>query len=465
MNDALLEPEEMVLSTLRRDGKRRWLKPKLSRGKWLRTRRIVAWLLIVVFTVTPFIRIQGRPLFLFDIPAREFTLFGFTFLPTDTLLLAIFMVGALLSIFLFTALFGRVWCGWACPQTVYMEFLFRPIERLFEGTSGRGGTPRKAIPGWRIVARYIVTILLCAFLANIFLAWFIGVDKLWEWMRQSPLEHPFPFVVMAFVTGAMMFDFCYFREQTCLIACPYGRFQSVLLDTSSLIVSYNAARGEPRKHLSGKSSPPAPASGDCIDCGNCVTTCPTGIDIRKGLQMECINCTQCIDACNAVMQRIGRAQDLIRYSSQSRDQGKKSGLLRARTLIYPLVLIGLATAFVFVLSGKKSFDAFALRVPGNPFNVVADGRVRNTFVIKLVNRTHEPISISLSPHIPADVEIEAQEQDIALGDRESFQAHVSLLVPRHYFESGNTTVEISLDSDNGDRRILSIRVPGPFSAP
>jgi cytochrome c oxidase accessory protein FixG len=465
MNDALLEPEEMVLSTLQRDGRRRWLKPKLSPGAWLRARRIVAWLLIVVFTVTPFIKFQGRPLFLFDIPAREFTLFGFTFLPTDTLLLAIFVVGALLSIFLFTALFGRVWCGWACPQTVYMEFLFRPIERLFEGTSGRGGTPRKAVPGWRIIARYAVTLLLCAFLANIFLAWFIGVKTLGEWMQQSPLEHPFPFLVMAFVTGAMMFDFCYFREQTCLIACPYGRFQSVLLDTSSLIVSYNSARGEPRGRAPGKSAVRPTTGGDCIDCGNCVTTCPTGIDIRNGLQMECINCTQCIDACNRVMKRIGRPPDLIRYSSQSRDLGSKSGLLRARTMIYPLLLIGLAAAFFVVLAGKKSFDAFALRVPGNPYNVEADGRVRNTFVIKLVNRTREPMSIALSPHEPADVEIQAMEKEIVLEARKSFQAHVSLLVPRHYYDSGNTTLEIRLDSDQGDYRILSIRVPGPFSGP
>ena len=298
MSSPILQPEEHVLSTLEADGSRRWLKPKLSKGALLLKRRILAYVLIAIFTLVPFIKIAGKPLVLLDITARRFTILGFTFLPTDTVLLAIFMVGLLLSVFLFTALFGRVWCGWACPQTVYMEFLFRPIERLFEGTVGRGGYKKKVAP-WRTALKYVVYFILCVYLANTFLAYFIGVDRLSEWVTQSPFRHPVPFAVMAFVTFAMMVDFCYFREQLCLIACPYGRFQSVLLDQNSLIVAYDKNRGEPRGKLRKKKKDQAealPIIGDCIDCGNCVTTCPTGIDIRKGLQMECINCTQCIDA-------------------------------------------------------------------------------------------------------------------------------------------------------------------------
>ncbi|MFK7769151.1 MAG: 4Fe-4S dicluster domain-containing protein, partial [Mariniblastus sp.] len=292
MNLPILQPEDHVLSTLEADGSRRWLKPKLSKDSFLRRRRVVAYVLIAIFTVLPFIKFGGKPFVLIDIVARRFTIFGFTFLPTDTVLLAIFMVGFLLSIVLFTALFGRVWCGWACPQTVYMEFLFRPVERFFDGTVGRGGH-KKNIPVWRTVAKYIVYFLLSVYLANTFLAYFIGVDRLSQWVTRSPLSHPIPFAIMAFVTFAMMVDFCFFREQMCVIACPYGRFQSVLLDQNSLIVAYDKTRGEPRGKVQKKSGSDnaLPVLGDCIGCGNCLTTCPTGIDIRDGLQMECINCT------------------------------------------------------------------------------------------------------------------------------------------------------------------------------
>ena len=206
ISSSILEPEEHVLSTLEKDGSRRWLKPKLSKGKLLERRRWLAYLLIAIFTLIPFIKIGGKPFVLLDIVARRFTIFGLTFLPTDTVLLAIFMVGLLLTIVLFTALFGRVWCGWACPQTVYMEFLFRPIERFFDGTSGRGGN-RKNVPGWRTTLKYIVYALICFYLANTFLAYFVGVDKLYQWVQQSPIHHPVPFLVMAFVTFAMMVDF------------------------------------------------------------------------------------------------------------------------------------------------------------------------------------------------------------------------------------------------------------------
>ncbi len=189
MNSPLLQPEEHVLSTLERDGSRRWLKPKLSKGNLLTRRRWVAYALIAIFTLLPFIKIANKPFVLLDIQARRFTIFGFTFLPTDTVLLAIFMVGVLLTIVLFTALFGRVWCGWACPQTVYMEFLFRPIERLFDGTVGRGGH-KKQVAAWRVVAKYLVYFVVCVYLANTFLAYFVGVERLGRWVRQSPFEHP-----------------------------------------------------------------------------------------------------------------------------------------------------------------------------------------------------------------------------------------------------------------------------------
>ena len=318
-NDALLEAPEHVLSTLEQDGSRRWLRPRLSMGRWWHRRRVVAYLLMVVFVAVPHIRIGGQPAILLDIPAREFTILGRTFLPTDTLLLALLMLTVFVSIVLVTAIAGRAWCGWACPQTVYMEFLFRPIDRLFEGTAGKGGKAKNAKSFPRQAARFIVYAILCAFLAHTFLAYFVGTDRLSQWVQSSPIEHPVAFFVMAATLGLMLFDFMFFREQLCLIACPYGRFQSVMLDQQSMIVAYDHVRGEPRKKGKHKETDNV---GDCVDCNQCVVVCPTGIDIRNGLQMECINCTQCIDACDEVMDRVGSPQGLIRYSSQDSIAGR-----------------------------------------------------------------------------------------------------------------------------------------------
>jgi cytochrome c oxidase accessory protein FixG len=457
----ILPAQEHVLSTLEGDGSRRWLKPKLSKGKLLERRRWLAYVLIAVFTLIPFIKIGGKPLVLLDITARRFTIMTYTFLPTDTVLLAIFMVGLLLSIFLFTALFGRVWCGWACPQTVYMEFLFRPIERFFDGTIGRGGH-KKDVAGWRTAGKYVVYFILCVYLANTFLAYFIGVDRLKVWVTQSPFEHPVPFLVMAFVTFAMMVDFCYFREQMCLIACPYGRFQSVLLDRNSMIVAYNEKRGEPRGKLSKPANGELPVLGDCIDCGNCVTTCPTGIDIRHGLQMECINCTQCIDACNLVMEKIGRPKDLIRYSSQARDGGERGSFLRARTLIYPSLLTGIVTAFVTVFLMSKSFDAVVLREAGNPYVMTDDGQVRNLIKLKLTNRTDQEMTFSTKILEPNESIIDVQQNEIKIAPRETTVFHASIISPTTIFKKGQAIALVEIVNEQEVSRTVRFKIVGPF---
>lgn len=382
--DALLDAPDQVLSTLRSDGSRRWLNPKLSTGKWWHRRRWVAYVLMVVFVAIPHLRVGGKPLILLDIAAREFTVLGKTFLPTDTMVLALLMLSVFLTIVLVTAITGRAWCGWACPQTVYMEFLFRPIDRFFGGTTGKGGTPKRDRGALASVLRIVVYVALCMFLAHTFLAYFVGTEKLALWIRSSPIQHPAAFLVMAGTTVAMLFDFLFFREQTCLIACPYGRFQSVMLDRQSMIVAYDPVRGEPREK--GKRAAES-AAGDCVDCNQCVVVCPTGIDIRDGLQMECINCTQCIDACDNVMARVGLPTGLIRFSSQDAIDRKPVKMARARTVIYPLILVTLLTGFGFAISSKSDFDARVIRGKGAPFASLANKTVANSFAIRLVNRT------------------------------------------------------------------------------
>ncbi len=465
MSDSILKPEEHVLSTLERDGSRRWLKPTLSHGFWLYWRRIVAWVLIAIFTIVPFLKVGGKPLILLDVPARQFTIFGYTFLPTDNLLVALLMVGSLLSVFVITALFGRVWCGWACPQTVYMEFLFRPIERFFDGTSGRGGQVKKEREAWRSWLKYPVYFLACFYLANTFLAWFVGVERLSQWVTQSPFQHPAPFIIVAVATLAMMLDFCFYREQICILMCPYGRFQSVLLDESSLIVSYDQARGEPRGKMKKNRDGSLPVLGDCIDCHKCVTTCPTGIDIRKGLQMECINCTQCIDACNEVMHKIGRQPNLIRYSSQRNDRGMKSGF-RPRLLVYPALLSVIFGLFLYVLMSKQSFDAVMMREVGNPWSRVAaegdgESRIRNLMRLKLTNRSHEPATYDLKSVQPGGIELRLREADRDLDPGESSTWHVEILTDENTFSRGRADCVLEVLSSDGNRRELEFKLLGP----
>ncbi|MEM6468118.1 MAG: cytochrome c oxidase accessory protein CcoG [Planctomycetota bacterium] len=458
--EALLESPEHVLSTLERDGSRRWLRPRLSMGSWWRKRRVVAYALMIIFVVIPHLRIGGRPAVLLDIGAREFTILGKTFLPTDTLLLAFLMLTVLVTIVLVTAIAGRVWCGWACPQTVYMEFLFRPIDRFFEGTAGRGGTTKRPVKIQWKVARFAVYLLLCGFLSHTFLAYFIGTERLSEWIRSSPTEHPLAFLVMSSTLGLMLFDFMLFREQMCLIACPYGRFQSVMLDEQSMIVAYDEPRGEPRKKGRRRAEDRA---GDCIDCKQCVAVCPTGIDIRDGLQMECINCTQCIDACDNVMERIGLPTGLIRYSSKDTIAGKAKKLFRARTIIYPIILLLLMSGLVIAVSTKAGFDARIIRHGGAPFTVYPDGTVSNEFRLRLVNRTKEAQHYVIEP--PPDVDLSVEVLDQA---KMILEEGDSVLVPIHVtFETqltrgrGRETVSVKVFDENDHEREVELTLLGP----
>lgn len=374
-----------VLPTMHEDGSRRWIRSKPSDGVWFRRRRVVAYALMALYVAIPHLRMNGMPLMLLDAPRRHFTLFGYTFLATDTLLFMLLLGTLALAVFTFTAVFGRVWCGWGCPQTVWMEFLFRPIERWAEG--GRMGSMNIDKTGKHLsprrLAKFAIYFVLSLALAHTFLAYFVGVDALTVWVTRSPVEHPSSFAVMAITAILVYLNFAYFREQTCTIACPYGRWQSVLLDRSSLVVAYDHGRGEPR--MKGTKERVANA-GDCIDCGACVATCPTGIDIRHGLQMECIHCTQCADACDSIMESVGKPKGLVRYTSREILAGEKTHIVRPRTVLYPVALAVVLGAFVWQLEHKEEADVMLLRSIETPFTENADGTVSNQVRIKIANR-------------------------------------------------------------------------------
>ena len=448
-----------VLPTLNEDGSRHWIRPRVSDGTWWTRRRIVGYALIAFFVTLPHLRLMGKPVILLNVPRREFTLLGNTFLPTDTLLLMLLLGSVIIAVFLFSALFGRVWCGWGCPQTVYMEFVFRPIERLLEG--GRSGSlaldKASGMMSPRRILKYLIYIPICLGLAHTFLAYFIGTDTLAEWVRLSPRENPTPFLVMAVTTLLIFIDFGWFREQTCLIACPYGRWQSALIDQRSLIVAYDAQRGEPRR--AGKIR--SPEDGDCVSCNACVLTCPTGIDIRNGLQMECIHCTQCIDACDHVMTALHKPKGLIRYASQEELAGKPGTLWRPRVVLYSLALAVALGVLVLTLGTRAEAEIIILRSSSEPFSVEADGRVANQLRVKIVNRSNVARDYGvqvegliggtvIAPELPLRIEPGAQRT-----------TSLFLIAAQEAFEGGRHDVTLRVTDGAGFTEELPFTLLGP----
>lgn len=450
-----------VLSTLNTDGSRKLMRPRLYIGRFFRRRQILAWFLILAFSLIPYLKMSGKPVIFLDLAHRQFTFFGKTLLATDTVLLMLFMVTVLVSIFLLTALVGRVWCGWACPQTVYMEFLFRPIERLFEGGPENQRRMDAEGGGWRRVAKNGVFLLIATFLAHTFLAYWVSAEALLHWMRLSPFEHPGGFIVMAVVTALVFIDFAWFREQACLVACPYGRLQSVLLDRSSLIVGYDTRRGEARGTTKDRREQPDVSYGDCIDCLACVKTCPTGIDIRQGLQMECVNCTQCIDACDQVMEKMGKPRGLIRFSSQEELETGKRHFLRPRLILYPVVLVIAIGLLSYKLRGIKTADVTVLRGLSAPYMVLGDGRVSNSLRIKLANRDMEERRFWISVSDPADAELIAPVNPVVVYGAGTQTAAVFIITEASRFHHGDLPAEIVITDSLGFTQTMTYKLLGP----
>jgi cytochrome c oxidase accessory protein FixG len=451
---------ERVLPTLNEDGSRRWIRPKLSRGPWWTRRVIVGWTLIALFTLIPYVKLGGKPLVLLDLPHRQFTLLGTTFLPTDSMFLMLLLVGLFVGIFLITAILGRVWCGWACPQTVYMELLFRPVERWIEGNRAHQLKLDRDGPDGRRMIKNVVFGFVSIFLAHTFLAYFVGVQTLLAWITGPPGEHWGAFVVASAVAGLIFLDFGVLREQVCLVACPYGRFQSVLLDRRSLIVGYDGRRGEPRGPLRSDREHAA-AQGDCIDCSACVITCPTGIDIREGLQMECIHCTQCIDACDVVMAKIGKPKGLIRYGSRDELAGKPRRILRPRIVIYPLIMVLVWGGLAYALAHRGSADVTVLRGIGAPYGVLPDGRISNQLRVKIVNRSQESRRYAISINDAADLTLVSPDNPLAVAPGAAATASVFVMAQARSLPHGVREIDVRVDDGAGFIKDTHYRLLGP----
>jgi len=389
-----LSPNRNTVTTIREDGSRRFLHPADAKGVFTLARRASAWVLIGVYLLLPWVRVGQYPAVFFDVGARRFHLFGATLAVQDLWLMFFVISGLGFSLFLVTSLLGRVWCGWACPQTVFLDHVFRRFERLIEGDAPQ----RRALDTapWtlnKILRRSIKHagfILFSAGIAHLFLAYFVSIPDLWHMMRTAPGLHWSSFVFVFVATGILYFNFAWFREQLCIVVCPYGRLQSALIDDHSLVIGYDVNRGEPRGKLH------TPNAGACIDCNRCVQVCPTGIDIRQGLQIECIGCAACIDACDQVMVKVNRPTGLIRYDSAEGFAGRRTRLLRARTIVYSVLLLVGAGVGSWAFSTLRPAEMSVTRMRAAPY-IVDQQYVRNQYLVRLINKRDQPTRFILRP--------------------------------------------------------------------
>ena len=382
-----VQPNLDSVTTISADGSRPFLHPADVQGPFTRWRRVAAAVLLLVYVALPWIPVNGYPAVFLDVAERRFHFFGLT-LATQDLWLGFFIVSGLaFGLFYVTSFLGRIWCGWTCPYTVFLEHLYRRVERWIEGDAPArrrlDDTPWTASKITKRVLKHGIFIAMSATIAHVFLSYFVSIRKLYEWMQGPPNQHLFAFGIVLFLTGALYFAFSWFREQFCIILCPYGRLQSALTDDNTVTIGYDKKRGEPRGKVG------TPGAGDCINCLRCVQVCPTGIDIRNGLQLECIGCAACVDACDAIMTKVGRPKGLVRYGSLNQLNGRPTHFIRPRTIAYTVLAAFGVIAFGLSISTLKPMRVLAKRLPGAPF-FVTDGVVRNQFTLRLINKRHEP---------------------------------------------------------------------------
>ncbi|MBL8951572.1 MAG: cytochrome c oxidase accessory protein CcoG [Myxococcaceae bacterium] len=445
------------LSSIRADGSRLPIHPLEVKGRWVTRRRLTFALLIAIYVAAPLVKIGGHPAVHLDVAARRFYLLGGTFNAQDFWMVLLLATGFLFSVLFVTAWRGRLWCGWGCPQTVFLEAVYRPIERLFDGPASRRlkqhETPWALGRVARTAGKFATYAVVSAGLAHVATSLFVSAHELRGMISDGPHAHPEAFAWTTAFTALLFFNFGWFREQFCVVLCPYGRLQSVLHDRRSITVAYDAARGEPRGKV-------AKGNGDCVDCKKCVQACPTAIDIRDGLQMECLACAQCIDACDDVMAKVGRQKGLIRYTSQAELAGQPRRVFRPRLLLYAALATAAATTLTVSLVGRTPFEANVLRLRGVPFVIDGD-RVRNQLEVHLVNKRSDAAELKLSVRGPDGLEVQLARDAVALGSLEDARVPLVVSLPKGQVHGKLLLELVVTDTGSG----LERRAPIPFIAP
>ncbi|OUS01969.1 cytochrome c oxidase accessory protein CcoG [Flavobacteriales bacterium 33_180_T64] len=386
------------IGTLTEDGKRAWVYPKKPSGRYYEKRKVVSYGLLVFLFMAPFIKIGGNQFLMFNVLERRFNIFSFPFWPQDFYLFVISMLIGVIFVTLFTVGFGRIFCGWICPQTIFMEMVFRRIEYWIDGDRNKQRKLDKQ--QWNAekikkrLLKWFIFLVISFLIANVFLAYIIGRDKLIKYVIEGPFNHLETLFPLLIFTAVFYFVFAWFREQVCIIACPYGRLQGALLDNKSIVVAYDHKRGESdngRKKFKKNEDRKTLGHGDCIDCLQCVNVCPTGIDIRNGTQLECVNCTACIDECDHIMDSINLPKGLIRYASEDNIEHKKTFKFTPRLKGYTAILIILTGLLTGLLLLRNDVETRILRLPGQLYEHKEDNIISNVFTYKLINKTTDTI--------------------------------------------------------------------------
>lgn len=454
------------LSTIGEDGKRVWIFPKKPSGIWTKRRTWLSYLLLVLLLGMPFIKIGGQPLLLLNFLERKFVIFGQVFWPQDFHLFAFAMITLVVFVILFTVVFGRLFCGWVCPQTIFMEMLFRKIEYAIDGDWKQQKALKKqkwnAEKIGKRTLKFSLFYIISFFIANVFLAYIVGSEELFEIIFDDPANHVKGLLAIILFSFVFFFVFSYFREQVCTTICPYGRLQGVLLDKNSIIITYDYLRGEARSLFKKGEDRKEEKKGDCIDCGQCVNVCPTGIDIRNGTQLECINCTACIDACDFMMEKVGQEKGLIRYDSDHGIAEGKTFEFTARIKAYTAVLAALIVLFLGIIFSRTEVETSILRTPGMLYQKRDDGKISNLYNFKIINKTNDdfPVQFKLE-----DIEGEIQiigNGEINMKEQSSEEGSLFIIVKKETLTETKNTIKVGIYSNGEKIETVSTRFTGPI---
>lgn len=454
------------IATVDTSGKRVWIFPKKPSGTFHRWRIAVTVVLLTLLFIGPFLKLNGQPFLLLNFFERRFIIFGHAFWPQDFFLLAILLITFFVFIILFTVVFGRVWCGWMCPQTLFMEMVFRKIEYWIEGDAP---AQRRLEKGpWTVAriskkaAKQILFAIVSVLISFTFMSYLTGVESSID-LVGHPADHAGGFIALVAFTGIFHFNFARFREQACIAVCPYGRLQGVLLSKASIVIAYDWIRGEPRKHL--KRHPEvASNAGHCIDCKLCVHVCPTGIDIRNGTQMECVNCTACIDVCDEVMVKIGKPTGLIRYASHNSIRDGVSRIFSVRVMGYSVVLGILLSILGFALITRSDIETTVLKVPGTLYQR-ENSFITNLYNVEFVNKTFDEMQLEIRIESPPTAQIiKADRRPIVVPASGLIKGVYFIRMPEENVTSPGTTVTIGVYSHGRKIEDVSVRFIGPVSS-
>ncbi|MDP4198650.1 MAG: cytochrome c oxidase accessory protein CcoG [Bacteroidota bacterium] len=467
----LIQEEERFrsqLASVASDGRRKWIYARKPKGSFTRWRTAVAGILLAFLAVAPFIKIGGDQFLLFDLINRKFVLLGFVIWPEDFYLIVVLFLAGLVSIVVFTSVLGRIWCGWLCPQTVFMEMVFRRIEWLIDGTAGEQLTrhrgPWTASRVARLVLKQSIFFAISFAIANVFLAYVVSSDALQGYVKDGPLAHLELFIALLAFTVVFYLVFARFREQACLVVCPYGRFMSALVDDNTVTVTYDAKRGEPRSKWKRDDTRTERDTGHCIDCHQCVAVCPTGIDIRNGIQLECVACTACIDACDDVMTKVNLPKGLIRYASATAVQTGNKKWLTPRVKAYGALwtVLTLLTIGLFVF--RSDLDVRVLRSPGTTWTMTQHGTA-NFYDVQIINKGSRDLAYTLTAIEPKNATITPLGLPLSVKRGERVQGRFLVEVPsnpehaddEHEHEHGAHEVHLVLALHSGNEIVKQVK--------